>query len=90
MDKAHQAKMISDKSMLGTIHRLQWEPYNLHPIPHWVHVWVVCEQFPGVPHKVVQAKLRALLRRKLLTGCGCGCRGDFELTDSGRTLIETS
>lgn len=41
------------------------------------------EAFPGVPNRVVLAKLRILLRRKLIDGCGCGCRGDFRVTAAG-------
>lgn len=29
------------------------------------------------PRKVVAAKLAALLRRRLVDGCPCGCRGDW-------------
>ncbi len=43
-------------------------------------------RFPEFPEKVVRAKLHALLRRKLIHGCCCGCRGDFTLTEKGETL----
>jgi hypothetical protein len=39
----------------------------------------VQEQFPDFPPKVVTAKLGSLVRRKVLDGCTCGCRGDFEI-----------
>lgn len=32
---------------------------------------------PGVPLKVVLAKARRLINRGVITGCACGCRGDF-------------
>lgn len=32
----------------------------------------------SVPENLVRAKARKLIRRKLLTGCWCGCRGNFE------------
>jgi hypothetical protein len=41
------------------------------------------DEVPGVPAKVVLAKARRLIRRGLLSGCDCGCRGDFELTAKG-------
>jgi hypothetical protein len=44
--------------------------------------------FPDVPWKVVAAKLYILVRRGLLNGCTCGCRGDWELTDKGRAYLE--
>lgn len=37
---------------------------------------------PAIPLKVVLAKARKLIRRGLLTGCACGCRGEFEVVDS--------
>lgn len=41
----------------------------------------------NTPHKVMLAKMRALCKRQLITGCDCGCRGDFEITDRGLALI---
>lgn len=41
----------------------------------------------GTPRKLVLAKMRTLMRRGLVDGCGCGCRGDFELTDKGRAFL---
>lgn len=55
--------------------------------PHWSMTAVVQEALPEFPPKVVAAKLSRLLRRGLLTGCDCGCRGDWELTDKGREVI---
>ena len=40
-----------------------------------------------VPEKMVLLKLKKLVNRKLLGGCACGCRGDFEITDKGLKLI---
>ena len=37
----------------------------------------------GVPEKVVLAKMDSLIRRGLVDGCACGCRGDFRLTEKG-------
>lgn len=39
------------------------------------------------PAKVALAKMRGLVKRGLVTGCVCGCRGDFEITDKGRELL---
>jgi hypothetical protein len=39
------------------------------------------EEVPGVPHKVVLAKAARLIKRGLISGCACGCRGDFERND---------
>lgn len=37
--------------------------------------WI--EHFSAFPPKVVMAKLRSMIRRGLMDGCACGCRGDF-------------
>jgi hypothetical protein len=39
------------------------------------------------PEKVLVAKLSKMIRRGLVDGCCCGCRGDFVLTDKGRKLL---
>ena len=36
------------------------------------------------PFKVARAKMGSLIRRGLVDGCDCGCRGDFEITAKGR------
>lgn len=33
----------------------------------------------GFPEKVLLAKLRAMIRKGLIDGCACGCRGDFRI-----------
>jgi DNA-binding Lrp family transcriptional regulator len=40
--------------------------------------WDVAERL-GFPEKVVLAKGRRLIKRGLITGCACGCRGDWEV-----------
>lgn len=42
---------------------------------------------PETPSKVVLAKMRQLIKRGLVSGCGCGCRGDFEITEKGREYL---
>ncbi len=44
-------------------------------------------QAKDIPDGALLAKLDALIRRGLLTGCACGCRGDFGLTEKGRLLL---
>lgn len=57
--------------------------------PSWVHKYDLFNLWPTIPSKVIMAKLRGLIRRGLITGCACGCRGDFELTDKGRVLLNS-
>lgn len=40
---------------------------------------LVDEEVPGVPWKIVLAKAKRLINRKIIDGCPCGCRGDFEI-----------
>lgn len=44
----------------------------------------------GTNAKLALAKMRTLIRRGLVTGCPCGCRGDFELTAAGREALSRS
>ena len=37
--------------------------------------------------RLVLAKMRGLIRRGLVAGCPCGCRGDYEITDKGLAEI---
>lgn len=38
--------------------------------------------YPEVPQRIILAKARRLYRRGKLTGCICGCRGDFAPTEA--------
>lgn len=40
-------------------------------------------ELADIPEKVLRAKMRSLLKRGLVTGCACGCRGDYNITDAG-------
>lgn len=53
----------------------------------WTNTTAVAERYPKFPPKVVAAKLAQLHKRGLLSGCPCGCRGDWELTDLGRDIL---
>jgi hypothetical protein len=44
----------------------------------------------GTPQKLIIAKMRQMIRRGVVDGCTCGCRGDFEITDKGRAEITTA
>lgn len=44
--------------------------------------------FPkDTPIKSVVATMRKLIKKGYSGGCGCGCRGDFEITDKGLEFI---
>lgn len=43
---------------------------------------------PETPNdKLVWAKMNQLIRRGLIEGCTCGCRGDYVVTDKGCEFI---
>lgn len=42
----------------------------------------------GIHKHLVLAKMENLIRRGLVDGCYCGCRGDFELTVEGEKHLE--
>jgi len=39
--------------------------------------WEIQRALSEFPPKVVLAKLRSMVKRGVLDGCACGCRGDF-------------
>ena len=53
----------------------------------WVSIWELEPVFPAMPAKVVAAKFRQLLKRGLIDGCPCGCRGDLHLTLAGFAFL---
>lgn len=54
---------------------------------HWVHLDTIEACLPIFPPDVIRAKLKALIKRGLCTGCACGCRGDVELTPEGEDVL---
>lgn len=62
--------------------------------PGWIMWWPnenrpgMGDAFPlGTPPKLMRAKMRKLILRGLVSGCDCGCRGDFEITREGRVWL---
>jgi len=74
MEKKVQAKHITDERCLRAVRAAR----GRHGVADWSSLWDIQEEMTEYPAKVVQAKLASLLKRKILTGCACGCRGDFE------------
>ncbi len=44
---------------------------------------------PGTPRPLAVAKMGTLIRRGLVSGCACGCRGDFVITESGERYLKS-
>jgi hypothetical protein len=94
-----QAKDIDDAFFLRCVEHASTDPNPPVPwassdrtpyahFPHWTNRHTMQCLMPIFPPEVILAKASALMRRGLLGGCDCGCRGDFELTDKGRAFLE--
>ncbi len=54
---------------------------------HWVMVWELSDYFNIHPNRI-RSKVRRASKRKLVDGCICGCRGDFELLPAGEQMLK--
>ena len=70
-----RAKDISDDRFLDVVSNI-----NIHE-DRWAYVWDIEAAMPDIPPRLLRAKAKSLIKRGLMTGCTCGCRGDFEVTD---------
>lgn len=70
--KLIQAKNITDEEIFGVVDKVRKEE-NI-----WTNRWQLEESLPQYPPKVILAKCASMIRRGILDGCTCGCRGDFE------------
>lgn len=92
MDKKLQCKDIPEIPILqylkdsGPGFTCIWYGFNYNPDTRDLY----CAFPVGTPPKLAHAKLRNMYFNKLITGCICGCRGDFELTDKGRRKLEAT
>jgi hypothetical protein len=87
-----QAKDIPDEPILRFLASIYPRWGNYVPL---TKEWASCCQrsvlnaMPtGVTAKLALAKMRKLIGRGLSSGCTCGCRGDFEITDKGRQFLD--
>lgn len=56
------------------------------PVGHYAH-FIDLYMRVGSPPKVVRAKLKRLIEQGRITGCVCGCRGEFEVRrDPGQSM----
>lgn len=69
-----QAKHVPDASILDVIDRIR----ETEDRWTWSYDFEEDARLSGYPWKVVRAKLASMVRRHVITGCTCGCRGDFE------------
>lgn len=94
MNKTIQAKHISDRELLIAIRSAQrkqqqrseyWASLPLDTV--WSVTGDIEEELP-YPPKVIRAKLASAVKRKLIDGCTCGCRGDFYPLEAGLALLD--
>ncbi len=69
-----QAKDITDETLMAAVRAVR----GINRVPEWSSLWDIQRQLSGVHTKIVLAKLKSAVKRGLLKGCTCGCRGDFE------------
>lgn len=45
--------------------------------------------FPsGCNNNLIKAKMGQMIKKGLVDGCNCGCRGDYEITEKGKQLLK--
>ena len=69
-----KASDITDEVLLAAIEAVRGKF-----VPSSSSRWDIEEALPQFPAKVVRAKLRSAVKRQVIYGCACGCRGDFEI-----------
>lgn len=67
-----KAADITDEQIYQAIDKIRAEKQQ-----YVAYLWDMREQFPTVPPKILQAKLKTMVNKRRLEGCACGCRGDF-------------
>ncbi len=69
------AKNISDELALSAIRAKR----GMYGVSEWATLWDIQQYLDQYPPKVVKAKLKSLVKRRVIDGCACGCRGDFNI-----------
>jgi hypothetical protein len=72
-----QCKDIEDRPLLEFIAVEEYEK------GYGVNEWDFEPPYSDLPKKLLRAKMGQLLKRDLIDGCNCGCRGDYTMQDKG-------
>ena len=87
MNKQIQVKHIPTTPILEFLNSLdgKWATWgDGHSMP------TVQDVMPkDIPIKVQLAKMKNLIKKGLVSGCGCGCRGDFAITKKGIQRLDS-
>lgn len=70
--KKVQAKHVTDAQILYVIYQVE------NREARWTFIEDLEIYYPMLPAKVLLAKCRSMIKRGVIRGCACGCRGDFE------------
>lgn len=83
--KQVQAKHVDERPILEFLAKSErWTSHWESKDREWSFRHLVSAE---IPERVLLAKMSALLRRGLVDGCDCGCRGDWVITDKGREAL---
>ena len=78
-EKLLQAKDITEEQFLGAVHKANEQTSVVFGWPiDTAMVWDLA-RILDVPEKIVRAKAARLIKKGVLEGCTCGCRGDFRI-----------
>ncbi len=80
-----QCKDLSTIKILTFLdqHRGQWATWQAID----TYMPSVGALFPDAADKLVRAKMAQLIGKGLVSGCSCGCRGDYEITEKGTARL---
>lgn len=71
-----QCKDIDEDKILDYLRNLP----NGQSATLWDSKYSIVRAFPeGVSEKLIIAKMKQMIKKRLVCGCACGCRGDFTI-----------
>lgn len=78
-----QAKDVPEAAILALLRSRpgKWHTHWDGDDPTW-NLPAALPELRAFPEKVLRAKLSSMARRRLVHGCGCGCRGDWHVLPS--------
>ena len=88
-----KCKDIDERPILEFVRNLNDHPIDEGPIycstATWFRGFNNSVPMPeGTPENLIIAKMAQMIKKGVLDGCPCGCRGDYEITDKGREELE--
>lgn len=80
MTNTIQCKDIADEPILQFLLKAKGNLCSWHSVRN-----ALPENFAA--KKLILAKMGQLIKRGLINGCPCGCRGDFQITPKGEEYL---